>query len=53
MLYHFLQTRGAASLLRDLLSTMKFYRYGRKFTVIMKLLIGGTSNEFENRPHTP
>ena len=53
MLYHFLQTRGAASLLRDLLSTMKFYRYGRKFAVIMKLLIGGTLTEFENRPHTP
>ena len=53
VLYHYLKPGGAASLLRDLLSTMKFYRYGRKFAVIMKLLIGGTLTEFENRPHTP
>ena len=53
MLYHYLKPGGAASLLRDLLSTMKVYRYGRKFAVIMKLLRRGTLTEFEDRPRTP
>ena len=42
---------GVATL--NLLSTVKFYRYGRRFAVITKLLIGGTLTEFENQPHTP